>query len=533
MADIRSLADGRTALEVVCLSGHWGDICPVLSAKADVKLLFSDGRTALELASVAQSWATVGLLVDAQADSNPDTIFTDGRTALEVASLSLEWDIVRVLVASKVNINTTFSDGCTALHAAVSNGKWDLVPMLVNGDTDLSSKPLNGITALELAVHKKKWDIVNCLAKVTGQAPLEVLILARSWDNAHALVEEGIADIKIPFRDDQTAFELVFHACQWTLVHTLVRLGAEIDRVLLPDGTSLDMWVHLPERPPGIRYLFLNGPPTGIQLGDDLPLLEMFTKAGDWESVLDLVALKFDLNEVFKGGSMPFTMERISLKQAWASTDGSTVLRAAIGAQKWDVVQAVINAEANVNQEFRYLSESETAFQSACANGAPTSILELMLKKGADPNTQGTTCRETCLHMACCSKDRVGDDVVSLLLKYGANPDLPDFNKMTPLHHACAYGHTKRSQILLEAGANINAQNTWKGTTLQCACFCGHADCVKLLLDHGADTSIKDDWVKLHSKMHQKTAIQGFLRSSVRMVPQKDLRMAPDESVTG
>ncbi|KAJ3505835.1 hypothetical protein NMY22_g17439 [Coprinellus aureogranulatus] len=453
--------DGRTTLEVACTAQQWDIVRVLTESKMDINSHFSDSRTALEVASTAHDWEGVELLLELKAD--PNTLFTDGRTALELASSSPQWDIVHILVESKVNINTQFSDGRTVLHAAVSEGQWDLVPILVNRDTDLTSKPPDGNSALELAVCEKKWDTVNCLVEATDQTVLEVLIFARSWEVAQGLLNKGDVNVNVSFRDGRTAFEVASYAWQWTLVHALVKLGAEISRVLVPDGTSLDVWARHPDRAPGIHYLFLNDTSTGIQLSDDLPLLAMFAQARDWESVLDLVASKFDLNETFG--------------------DGHTALGAVILAKEWDGLQVLLDAGADVNKHFRHEGYTDTPLRVAYAEGAPVSVLELMLKKGADPNAQDGRDYEAFVHQT--------------LKLYFIVPDTDgcgatlDSDEWTPLHYACTNGHAKCAQILLEAGADINARTLWNYTALHWACCDGRVNCVKLLLKRGADTSIK------------------------------------------
>lgn len=64
-------------------------------------------------------------------------------------------------------------------------------------------------------------------------------------------------------------------------------------------------------------------------------------------------------------------------------------------------------------------------------------------------------------------------------------------NGRTPLHVASDYGHAEVVDYLLSKGANVNVQDKHKITPLLNACYEGHADCVKLLLEKGADKSHK------------------------------------------
>ncbi|KAJ3548143.1 hypothetical protein NMY22_g1374 [Coprinellus aureogranulatus] len=148
-------------------------------------------------------WKADDILKMVKEGANPNVRANNGRTALEVVSLTKNWQGMRILAEAHTNVNTVFEDGRTALYVAISHEKWDLVPALVNKDTDLTIKPSSydvyGSTALELAIYKKNWDAVDCLAEATGQATLEVLILAGNWGAAQVLLEKGDVDVNVSF----------------------------------------------------------------------------------------------------------------------------------------------------------------------------------------------------------------------------------------------------------------------------------------------------------------------------------------------
>jgi ankyrin repeat protein len=82
---------------------------------------------------------------------------------------------------------------------------------------------------------------------------------------------------------------------------------------------------------------------------------------------------------------------------------------------------------------------------------------------------------------------------VKTLLKYGANITCydPEFGG-SPLHWACAEGHTKVAELLMDRGANINALNKEGRTPLIIAAAFGKRDAVALLLKRKADRGVKD-----------------------------------------
>jgi ankyrin repeat protein len=97
---------------------------------------------------------------------------------------------------------------------------------------------------------------------------------------------------------------------------------------------------------------------------------------------------------------------------------------------------------------------------------------------------------ETPLILACQNKYK---DIVDLLLKNGANPNLKNKNQDTPLNIACASGDIPIVQLLLDHHADINGQGKYGDSPLICACKSGYDDVVKLLLQHRSDITISNE----------------------------------------
>ena len=99
----------------------------------------------------------------------------------------------------------------------------------------------------------------------------------------------------------------------------------------------------------------------------------------------------------------------------------------------------------------------------------------------------------TTLSWACQRGDPLA---ISELLRYGANPDMPDSRGRTPLHRATQPPSIESLRLLLAAGADIDIQDRDGRTSLAlCSIMC-HIDVVKLLLDAGANTESQDRWLR-------------------------------------
>ncbi len=80
-------------------------------------------------------------------------------------------------------------------------------------------------------------------------------------------------------------------------------------------------------------------------------------------------------------------------------------------------------------------------------------------------------------------------NVTKLLLEEGANIDIKDQNKNTPLHLAASNGHTDIVKLLMEKGSDLSVVNKEGNTSLHLAASNGHIDIVKFLMEKGSDLS--------------------------------------------
>ena len=101
--------------------------------------------------------------------------------------------------------------------------------------------------------------------------------------------------------------------------------------------------------------------------------------------------------------------------------------------------------------------------------------------QGSKANVNAIEIRDkTSLHIAA-AHDR--NDIVEMLLGYGADLNLRSDGGWTPLHNAAEKGSEKIVRILLESGAEINAKLLNGMSPLHLAAQGGHSDVVRCLLE--------------------------------------------------
>jgi ankyrin repeat protein len=144
-------------------------------------------------------------------------------------------------------------------------------------------------------------------------------------------------------------------------------------------------------------------------------------------------------------------------------------------------VKRLIDMGADINTKNQF---GLTPFELAIV-GNNCGVVEYYLQLGQNPNVErggGTPL------MSAAANGNV--ELLQLLLKYGADPELPGDGKATALMSATQ--HTEIFKILVNRGANIHARDNYGRTVLIWAALHGTEEVVALLCEMGADPGIKD-----------------------------------------
>lgn len=116
------------------------------------------------------------------------------------------------------------------------------------------------------------------------------------------------------------------------------------------------------------------------------------------------------------------------------------------------MIKAILTKGENVNI---LTNDNYSALHLAIEAGQPA-VVESLLGHGADVHIRGGPDNATPLHMSCQIGEARGERCTRMLLKSGANPNLPMSNCCTPLHISAQAGGVQNIRLLLENGADIN-----------------------------------------------------------------------------
>ena len=135
--------------------------------------------------------------------------------------------------------------------------------------------------------------------------------------------------------------------------------------------------------------------------------------------------------------------------------------------------------------------DGKTALHHAVHDGyvSLVEVLSCLIKNGAEVNARDQSGR-TPLMEAC---RRCRANVVTFLIEHGAEVNARDQSGRTPLMEACKHCRANVVTFLIEHGAEVNARDQSGHTPLMEACSHGEENAVTFLIEHGADVDPQDN----------------------------------------
>lgn len=471
--------------------------------------------------------ATLCLLAtaaQARADSGLADVIEDGDRATALK-----------LIRGGVDVNSAQGDGTTALHWAVYHVDHELTKALLDRRANPNVRNLFGSTPLAEAVKVADANLVKMLLKAgadveaandDGQTALMLAAQAGSVEVAQLLVRAGAnVNAREKWRG-QSALMWAAGSGHGEMTEFLVKKGADVDARAFAND-----WGNQITSEPRAQYR-----PTG-----GLTPLIYAARAGCLRCVKALLDGGADIDK--------------------PSPDGITALMTAIDNRKYDVAKYLLERGANPHlwdwwgRTALYIAIDMNSFRPRGGGAAPPpesrpatdettalDIARMLLEAGVNPNPQlnmhrpgrgGNSGRFTDDLLTTGAtpllRAAIGFDnaAIELLLRYGAQVDLPNVMGVTPFMAAAGMGVSVRDprgsygegvqqraiatmKVLLAAGADINARTTDTSshtariarpstmtnrqgqTALYGAINWGWTEVVKFLLDNGARVDVVD-----------------------------------------
>lgn len=187
------------------------------------------------------------------------------------------------------------------------------------------------------------------------------------------------------------------------------------------------------------------------------------------------------------------------------NSNGYTELHYACYNNRLSSVVSLLNDGMDINLKDNIYGE--TPIMIACSCGS-NDMVKLLLTYGADIH-QKSKKGYSLIHFVC-YYDHV--DIIRILLVRGVNVNEKSNDGNTPLKIACCYDNYDIAKLLLESGANANSENKYNDTCMHVTCNMNYHDLTKLLLKHGANSYKKNHYDETPISIARKKGFHNIVK---------------------
>jgi ankyrin repeat protein len=438
-------------------------------------LLASVSRSLAEDALVASAAekndrAGVRALVERHLDVNQGQI--DGMTALHWAARHDDVETARVLINAKANVNAANRYGVTPLSLACENGNEAIVELMLAAGADPSGKLRGDLTPLMIAARTGKSGPVKALLargvdvnakERRGQTAL-MWAAAEGHAKVVALLVRAGADFRSPLPSGFTPLFFAVREGRTDVVVALLSAGADVNQVMQPKKSSG------------------RGPGPGTS-----PLI-LAVENGHFDLAVALLEAGADPNDQRAGFTALHTLTWVRKPNRGDDADGDPAPIGSGTITGLQLVEILVQHGADVNARLKrgasgrgVLGRKGATPLLLAAMTADVPYMKTLIKFGADPqipNSQRCTPLMAAAGVGCLAPgEEAGTEdeaieAVTLALDLGNDVNAVDVNGETAMHGAAYKSLPRIAELLAERGAKIevwNRKNKYGWTPLSIA----------------------------------------------------------------
>lgn len=394
----------------------------------------------------------IDALVKRGADINARSDKFHGMTPLMYAARIGQAHAVRKLISLEADINAQDENGMTALMHAAQRSHQEAVELLLNFGAAWGLRDETGRSALDYYPKSGKHTHgYILLAKYAGLATNDTTATVPSSPRTIVALSE---------------FSRAAQEGDQTRLLELIRSGADINQRDIKGATALH-YATLAGQNEIVSMLISHGADTNVQCTElETPLIlairnnniEMAQRLishgasdktrGSLDITPLMLAAKLGHAEIvemiLKSGTTTAESRHSALYEA--------LTNAATRKSRIEIQHSLIQSKIDLNQH----QANQIPFLILAANAGNQTVVEAMLRRGANPKIKNSQTNETALHSAA-EHDFTG--IATLLLSAGADKNAANNEGDTPLITAVKNKHYRMANLLLKAGVDVNTTN--------------------------------------------------------------------------
>ena len=388
-------------------------------------------------------------LLDRGEDSQDQTGGTPNQDLIRISAgqistgnISEEIEQLQTALDNGANINTRDNTGRTALSYAAADsfyhntGLNEIIEFLLENGANVNLQDNNGNSALIWAITYSNLEFARILLEnganpnipdhQLDETPLHLAVQIPYIDMVELLLENGASPHQLNIAGDTPLHLACTHTNNPRMFEILLRYGANENIPNSAGETASDLIQNHPN--PQLRNILVE---TRIQIDSERISIDSLSRQ---KNISDNV--------------MGFRVKKYLRK-----TGGKKKMKLIGGTPDDDLLQAVI--------------DNDYAGEGFYVNDALLDKLRIAIESGANVNIQTSRGYSPLIFLAKSDVTEPNIEMVDLLLRNGANPNLQDRGGETALHWASAKGFLEMVEKLLESeNIDINITNKYGGNAL-------------------------------------------------------------------
>lgn len=428
------------------------------------------------------------ILIDASADLDGRDSF--GRTALTLAAKHGSFPMVKLLLESQAGVDVKDSKGITPLMLAAESGNLQILDLLLSAGAYVDLADHSSNTALcwaaladceSTAAHLLEQRADIFVRNNLGQSALHIAVARGAISVVFLLAKRFFGQfIKLKDHSGLTALHYAAKHGEEGILSLLLGIDR---RIFVDEGDK--------EGKTALHHAVLSGKP-GAKIAklllDNKAYINFQDKYGHTPLVCAATCGNEEVAKVLLENQ----------KEELGNCGGLTALSEAAGNGHMEMVQLLLSSRLWPNvgklQWPEVLNENPgNEILIRAIQGGHTAIANLLMQEGARLTTTDYQNGGISLYLAAESGDLPMADTIVTLGMDGEGP-------LLPLYEAASHGHVDMVSWLLRNGADLEARSQYQGTALHASAANGYSAVVQYLLEYGADIEAQDNagWTPLH-----------------------------------